>query len=73
MSRPPPKCFWPASAITPAETALLFHARQATSPRVPISQLLARAVRQAYAGHAPQAAAGSHSGLPEPNRKEVRR
>ena len=42
------KYFWPASAITPADMALLHAARESTQPRVPISELIARAIRQTY-------------------------
>ena len=41
---------WPASAITPADMALLHRQREENSPRVPINELLARAIRMAYAG-----------------------
>ena len=39
---------WPASALTPDEMALLHHAREHSSGRVPITQLIAEAVRAAY-------------------------
>lgn len=39
---------WPASAITPDEMAILHAAREASRPRVPISRLIARAVRETY-------------------------
>ena len=42
------KYFWPASAITPADMALVHAARQASQPRVPISELIAQAIRQTY-------------------------
>jgi hypothetical protein len=42
------KYFWPASAITPADMALLHAARETSNPRVPISALIARAVRSQY-------------------------
>ena len=41
---------WPASALTPDEMALLYHARERSPSRVPITQLIAEAVRVAY-GH----------------------
>ena len=39
---------WPASALTREEMALLFHARSRSPGRVPITQLIAEAVRAAY-------------------------
>ena len=42
------KYFWPASAITESDMDLLYRAREAAQPRVPITQLLARAVRETY-------------------------
>ena len=42
------KYFWPASAITPADMALVYAARESSRPRVPISELIARAVRAEY-------------------------
>lgn len=46
MSRPF-KYPWPASAITPEEMALLYQARE-TGPRMPITRLIARAIRHTY-------------------------
>lgn len=45
---------WPASAISPQDMALLHSVRESTEPRVPISVLVARAVRACY-GQALQA------------------
>jgi hypothetical protein len=42
------KYFWPASAITAADMALVYAARESRSPRVPITELIATAVRQTY-------------------------
>lgn len=43
------KYFWPASALTPADMALVCQARDASSTRrIPITQLIARAVRAQY-------------------------
>ncbi len=39
---------WPASAINPRDMTLLHSVRESTSPRVPISVLVARAVRACY-------------------------
>ena len=43
------KYFWPASAITEADMALLYQARKVSMPKVPISQLIAIAIRQVHA------------------------
>ena len=51
---------WPASAITSEDMALLHSVRESTSPRVPISMLVARAVRATY-GQAVQVKAVSDS------------
>jgi hypothetical protein len=40
---------WPASALTPDEMAILYQARERSPSRVPITQLIAEAVRTAYA------------------------
>ena len=40
---------WPASAISREEMALLYQAREALRPRVPITELLRLAVVQVYA------------------------
>ena len=42
------KYFWPASAITPDDMALLYQARESAPVRIPISRLIARAIRQTY-------------------------
>ena len=39
---------WPASALTREDMALLFHARSRSPGRVPITQLIAEAVRAVY-------------------------
>ena len=39
---------WPASALTPADMAALHAVREAGPSRVPITELIARAVRQVY-------------------------
>ena len=43
------KYFWPASAITEQDMALVYAARETSLPRIPISELIARAVRTVYA------------------------
>lgn len=47
---PQSKYFWPSSAITESDMDLLYRARESSDPRLPITQLLARAVRETY-GH----------------------
>jgi hypothetical protein len=47
---PQSKYFWPASAITEDDMDLLYRARESSQIRVPITQLLARAVRETF-GH----------------------
>ena len=44
------KYLWPASAVTEADMQLLFRAREASPSRIPITRLIAQAVRQTY-GH----------------------
>ena len=41
---------WPASAISTKEMVILYQAREASLPRVPITELIRRAVIEAY-GH----------------------
>ena len=42
------KYFWPASALCPDDMALLHAARESSLPRIPITVLLAQAVRRTY-------------------------
>ena len=44
------KYFWPASALTESDMALLYRARESLPLRQPITQLLAHAVRESF-GH----------------------
>ena len=45
------KYFWPSSGLRPSvEMDLLFRARESSNPRVPITKLIAHAVRETY-GH----------------------
>ena len=53
---PKSKYFWPASAITESHMALLYRVRQASPNRTPITQLIARAVRETYGTHASELA-----------------
>ena len=45
---------WPASAIGAADMRMLYEIREASHPRVPISLLIALAVREAYVNAYPQ-------------------
>ena len=47
-----PKYVWPASALTESDMALLHAVRETSSPRLPITGLIAVAVRTVY-GQAP--------------------
>ena len=46
---------WPASAISEDEMAMLYIAREASMPRVPITELIRRAVVDAYGQRAVEA------------------
>ena len=49
MPREPSKYFWPSSGLrSSVEMDLLYRARESSTPRVPITQLIARAVRDTY-------------------------
>ena len=39
---------WPASSITPEDMALLYAVRECGPQKLPITELLARAVRETY-------------------------
>lgn len=39
---------WPASALTPADMAVLHAVRESGSPKIPMTELIARAVRATY-------------------------
>ena len=67
MPRPTYRYPWPASAINPEDMAMLHSVRESSSPRVPISVLVARAVRATY-GQAMQAQAHTQ---PPQDRKEA--
>jgi hypothetical protein len=64
------KYFWPASAITPDEMALLYAARETSRPRVvSISELIARAIRKTY-GHV-QTAQSEPQPEPQPEERKA--
>ena len=52
--------YWPASGLTVADMALLYRVRESTDPRVPITRLVAQAVREQY-GHVVVDGAGQTS------------
>lgn len=39
---------WPASAITQSDMALLHSVREASQPRIPITQLISKAIQTTY-------------------------
>lgn len=39
---------WPASGLNNQDMRLLYHAREEARPRIPITRLVAEAVRKAY-------------------------
>lgn len=45
---------WPASALSPAEMKLLYVARETHPDRLPITRLIAEAVRSAYQSSQPK-------------------
>ena len=47
---PQSKYFWPASALSEADMDLLYRARETSPVRIPITKLIAQAVRETY-GH----------------------
>lgn len=61
--KPPYAYPWPASALSAEDMAVLYLVRENTHPRVPITELVARAVRSAYAVPAgrPTHARGPHT------------
>jgi hypothetical protein len=56
---------WPASAITPKDMALLHSVRETAAKRVPITALVAEAVRQCYGPPQTQ----THNQIPPNERK----
>ena len=51
------KYIWPASGLKESDMALLHHVRESRNKRVPITKLLAQAVRETY-GHLAYTQAG---------------
>ena len=60
---------WPASALTRVEMALLHHARERSPGRVPITQLIAEAVRAAYGPGVAVPSSPQPRSTHDPNRK----
>ena len=56
---------WPASALTAEDMAALHQAREALSPKIPITKLIAQAIRTAYVTITPP------TKTPNPERKEA--
>ena len=53
---------WPASAIGPIEMAILHRIRESSRPRVPITRLIAQAIRHQYS----QSGQVTQTAQPEP-------
>ena len=51
--KPQSKYFWPASGISESDMSLLYRAREASPEHIPISRLIAHAVRETYGKLAP--------------------
>ena len=66
---PPFRYPWPASALTSDEMALLYHARERSPCRVPITQLIAEAVRAAYGPGVAVPSSPQPRSTHDPNRK----
>jgi hypothetical protein len=60
---------WPASAISRAEMALLHRAREASKPRIPITELVRLAIVGAYGRQAEGAVTQRADAVTEPVRK----
>lgn len=41
---------WPAAAVTEKEMAILHAVRERTRPKIPITELIAHAIRETYCG-----------------------
>jgi len=61
------KYFWPASAITSADMAILHAVRESSWPRIPISRLIAQAIRTQYG----QVTETARQPEPQPERKQA--
>jgi hypothetical protein len=59
---------WPASALSPSDMALLHEARETSTPRLPITVLIADAIRRTYGQAQPPPENFSPASTP---RKEV--
>ena len=61
---------WPASALTQADMAALHAARESARPRIPITELIARAVRVSYGAHLETETNGRIIHLPASNQQQ---
>jgi hypothetical protein len=59
--------FWPASALTDEDMATLYRVRESLSPKIPITQLIAQAVRKVYM----TVTVPAETPNPNPERKEA--
>ena len=56
---------WPASALSRDEMALLYHARERSLDRIPITQLIREAVRVAFAVPSSPPSRSTHDPTPK--------
>ncbi len=61
---------WPASALTQADMSALHAVRESTEARVPITELIARAVRHTYGAHLETETSGRIIHLPASNQNQ---
>ena len=61
---------WPASALTQADMAVLHAVREGGEPRIAITELIARAVRQTYGAHLETNNTGRIIHLPASNQNQ---
>ena len=59
---------WPASAISPIEMAILHRVRESSRPRVPITRLIAQAIRHQYSQSGQVTETAQPESEPQPER-----
>ena len=59
---------WPASAISPTEMAILHRIRESSRPRVPITRLIAQAIRHQYSQSGQVTETAQPESEPQPER-----
>ena len=59
---------WPASAISPIEMAILHRIRESSRPRVPITRLIAQAIRHQYSQSGQVTETAQPESEPQPER-----